>query len=636
MTISQAEAHGESHGHPQKLPSLMLAALGVVYGDIGTSPLYALKEAFTQQHHPLAPTHEHVLGVLSLIVWSLLIIVTFKYVMIVLRADNRGEGGVIALMARVIEKAAEGSRRKKAAILLGLVGAALFYGDGVITPAISVLSAVEGLEVATPAFRPYIVPLTLGILTGLFFVQKHGTARVGRIFGPIVVVWFLALALIGVSNVVAYPQVVGALSPHHAFFFVMDDPLAGFLAMGAVFLTVTGGEALYADMGHFGSKPIRYAWLGLVLPCLLLNYFGQGALIISDPQAVRNPFYLAIPEWGLLPMVALATAATVIASQALISGAYSITLQLVQLGFCPRIAVKHTSGAQMGQIYIPSVNWLLLALVILVVLGFRTSSNLAAAYGIAVTLTMLITTFLAFDNARQDWGWSLPRSVAIFGPLILVEPVFLVSNGTKIIDGGWFPLAFGGVVCLLLLTWRRGREIVSVAQKNDDVQLKPFIGLLAHEDIPHVPHTAIFLSPRPDFVPAALLHNLKHNMVLHQNTIFLSLTFLPMPRIPDAERVWVERLGAGFHRVRLFFGFMEEPNVPDALEWCAAQGLSIEPEQASYFLSREVLLPTPGPGAMAYWREVLFEFMFRNATSAASFFNLPPSRVVELGSRVMI
>lgn len=648
MSNSTAESHAVTHAdctssassapsaHSAGTSGLMLAALGVVYGDIGTSPLYALKEAFSQTHHSLPPTQDNVLGVLSLIVWSLLVIVTFKYVMIVLRADNRGEGGVIALMARVVEKLEDGSSRKRTAVLLGLIGASLFYGDGVITPAISVLSAVEGLEVTTPAFQPYVVPITLGILAGLFLVQKHGTARVGGVFGPIVVVWFATLALIGIYNIAAHPQVLEAISPHHAMRFVAHDPFVGFLAMGAVFLTVTGGEALYADMGHFGAKPIRYAWLGLVLPSLLLNYFGQGALIITTPDAIRNPFYLSVPDWGLLPMVVLATAATVIASQALISGAYSITLQLMQLGCSPRMVVKHTSGAQMGQIYVPAVNWLLLGLVMVVVIGFKTSSNLAAAYGIAVTLTMLITTFLAFTNARQDWQWSLPKALLVFGPLIVIEPVFLVSNGMKIADGGWFPLAFGGIVCLFLMTWRRGREIVALAQKNDDVRLEPFVGMLAHEEIPLVPHTAIFLSPRPDYVPAALLHNLKHNMVLHQNTIFLSLIFLPIPRVLESERVQVEKLGEGFHRVKVFFGFMEETNVPEALEWCESQGLRVQAQQASYFLSRDILLPTPGPGGMAHWREVLFEVMFRNATSAANFFNLPANRVVELGSRVII
>lgn len=627
-----SQAHGS---HSQKMSSLMLAALGVVYGDIGTSPLYALKEAFAPSHHSLAVTAPNILGVLSLIVWSLLIVVTFKYVTIVLRADNQGEGGVVALMARVVNRASSSPRRKAIAISLGIFGASLFYGDGIITPAISVLSAVEGLEVATPAFQPYVVPVTMGILIGLFLFQHHGTARVGTFFGPFVVVWFSCLAAIGIYNITAHPQVLSALSPHHAIRFVMESPKMAFFAMGAVFLTMTGGEALYADMGHFGIKPIRYTWLGLVLPSLLLNYMGQGALMIVNPAAAVNPFYLAVPGWALYPMVALATIATVIASQALITGAYSMTLQLIQLGYCPRLAVKHTSGAQMGQIYLPFVNWGLLFFVLIVVMGFRSSTNLAAAYGIAVTLTMLVTSFLIYNLARHDWKWPRWLCLVEFIPLFAIELVFLASNGAKILDGGWFPLAFGAAICVILFTWRRGRRLLAEAQRADDVPLAPFVTLLADESIPRVPHTALFFSPRAEQVPTALLHNLKHNLILHEKTVFISVIIETVPRVPVEDRVEVIRLGGNFHQVLVRFGFMEESDVPEALKACTNQGLALDPQQASYFLSRETILPTAGAG-MALWRERLFEFLFRNASTAASFFNLPTSRVVELGSRVMI
>lgn len=624
-----------SSAEQPRLSALTLAALGVVFGDIGTSPLYALKEAFAQTHYPLAVVEANVLGILSLIVWTLLIVVTFKYVVIVLRADNHGEGGVVALMARVLARSEGRPRKKRIVLMLGLVGAALFYGDGVITPAISVLSAVEGLEVATPAFKPYIVPITLGILIALFLVQHHGTAAVGRFFGPIVTLWFVALAAIGLYNIAAQPQVLAALSPHHALRFFIEHPSIGFLSLGAVFLTVTGGEALYADMGHFGAKPIRIAWLGLVLPCLLLNYFGQGALMIGNPEAASNPFYLGTPRWALLPMVALATAATVIASQALITGAYSVTRELVQLGFCPRIAVQHTSGAQMGQIYVPFINWILLALVVLVVIGFKTSSNLAAAYGIAVTVTMLVTTSLAFSLARRDWGWRMPLALLVFGPLLVIELCFFSANILKIADGGWFPLVFGALILVLLTTWKQGRESLSEQLKGDEIPLRSFVKILEGESLPRVPHTAVFLTPRADSVPNALLHNLKHNMVLHENTVFLTVSILPVPRVPAAQRVLVEHLGHNFHRVQMYFGFMESPDVAANLEWCEEQGLSIEPQVASYFLSRETLIPSTGRG-MPLWRERLFEFMYRNATSAANFFNLPDNRIVELGSRVTI
>ncbi len=553
-----------------------------------------------------------------------------------LRADNKGEGGVVALMARVLQQAGTTSRRKTLAIALGIVGASLFYGDGIITPAISVLSAVEGLEVAAPALGPYVLPITMAILIGLFLVQRHGTAKVGGFFGYFVVLWFSCLAVIGISNIIDHPQVLGALSPHYALMFALQSPMLAFFAMGSVFLTITGGEALYADMGHFGARPIRWAWLCLVLPALLLNYMGQGALLIADPGAASNPFYLAVPGWALYPMIALATVATVIASQALITGAYSVSLQLMQLGFAPRMQVLHTSGAQMGQIYLPFVNWTLLALVLLTVLGFRSSGNLAAAYGIAVTLTMLVTSVLLIQVARHEWGWHPAVLLAIFLPLIGIELIFLSSNALKILDGGWFPLAFGSVICLLLLTWRRGRHLLQRAQQGDNIPLEPFVKLLDAEPITRVPHTALFLSPRPEQMPASLLHNLKHNLVLHERTVFVNVLIEPVPRVPVEDRVEVRILGKNFYQVMVRFGFMEEPDLPGALLACEQQGLAMDPQQVSYFLSREIILPTDNGHGMMLWRERLFEFMFRNASSAANYFCLPPSRVVEMGARVVI
>lgn len=625
----------DSHSK-QSMSALTFAALGVVFGDIGTSPLYALKEVFYGAHHHLDVNAANVLGILSLIVWTLLVVVTFKYVVIVLRADNHGEGGVVALMARVVEQAKDRPRKRNLAIVFGLFGAALFYGDGVITPAISVLSAVEGLEVITPRLSTWVLPITLVILVGIFLIQQKGTALVGRFFGPVVSLWFLSLGGWGIHNIIAEPHVLMAISPHYAVLFFIEHPVAAFFSLSAVILTVTGGEAMYADMGHFGIKPIRIGWLCVVLPCLLLNYFGQGALILSNPAAAVNPFYLSISKWALIPMVLLATGATIIASQALITGAFSMTRELIQLGFCPRLTVRHTSGDRMGQIYVPAVNWFLLALVLLIVLSFKTSSALAEAYGIAVTLTMLVTSVLAFSVARRDWKWPNWLAILVFVPMAIIELVFLAANSIKIPSGGWFPLAFGGIVLFILMTWRRGRGLLSERLKADQIELKPFVEMLATEtSMPRVPHTAIFLSPRADSVPNALLHNLKHNFVIHETTVLVTVTFLPTPRVAEGQRVLVERIGHHFFRVKVFFGFMEEPDVPAALEWCEEQGLQLDPSMVSYFLSREILLPTPGEG-MALWRERIFEFMFRNASSAANFFKLPANRVVELGSRIVI
>ncbi len=619
----------------QSSTALSLAALGVVFGDIGTSPLYSMKEAFAQTHFLLPVTPDNVYGILSLIVWTLVLVVTIKYVVLVMRADNHGEGGVVALMARVVERSRDRPIKLKIAIVLGLGGAALFYGDGVITPAISVLSAVEGLEIATPAMKPFVVPIALVILIGLFLVQRHGTARVGQFFGPIMLLWFIALAVIGVWNILAQPQVLWALSPHHAVRFFIEHAHVAFFALGAVFLTVTGAEALYADMGHFGKRPIRAAWAFVVMPGLILNYFGQGAMMISNAAAAANPFFLAVPGWALLPMVGLATIASVIASQALITGAFSMTRELIQLGYCPRVEIHHTSGAQMGQIYVPFVNAALLVLVIAVVLGFRSSSNLAAAYGIAVSMTMIVTTTLAFSVVRRDWHWSTLFALLVFIPMVVMDLGFFSANAIKILEGGWVPLVFGGAIFLLMSTWKRGREMVTEALRGEGIPLEPFAESLCREPFPRVPLTAIYLTSRADIVPHALLHNLKHNMVLHDTTVFASVVFLSVPRLQDSQRVLVERIAHNFFRVKIFFGFMETADVPSALEWCAEQDLGLDVGQVSYFLSRETLLPTPGEG-MWLWREHLFEFMFRNATSAASFFRLPPNRVVEMGSQLAI
>jgi KUP system potassium uptake protein len=614
---------------------LALAALGVVYGDIGTSPLYAIKEVFGNAHHPVPITPDNVLGILSLVFWSLIVVVSFKYVLLILRADNRGEGGIMALMARVLADDKLKPATRRMALMLGLFGAALFYGDGLITPAISVLSAVEGIEVATPVFTPYIVPLTIGILVALFWIQRHGTAKVGVSFGPITTLWFIVLAVLGVAQIAANPVVLGALWPSHALAFLAADPKLGFLAMGSVFLALTGAEALFADMGHFGRRPIQIAWFALVLPSLLLNYFGQGALLLADPSAIQNPFYLMAPEWFMLPLVGLATAATVIASQAVITGVYSITHQTIQLGYAPRMDLLHTSSRQMGQIYMPGVNWLMLAGVVALVLAFKSSTNLAAAYGIAVTGTMIITDVFAYLIARHQWGWSRALAMPVFGVLLALDLTFLGANATKIIDGGWFPLAFGGFVYLLLTTWKAGRELVQERLDVHALALADFVPAIETPDVISVPGTAIFMTPYAEHVPHALLHNLKHNKVLHERMVIATVTSTSVPRLPIDQRVTVERLSDRFYRVRIQYGFMEQPDVPVALDMCGPLGLTIEPMSTSYFLGRETVVPEAG-GKMAYWREAVFATMYRNARTAADFFRLPPNQVVELGTRVSL
>ncbi|CAB1367982.1 potassium transporter Kup [Denitratisoma oestradiolicum] len=617
--------------------TLALAALGVVYGDIGTSPLYTMKEIFAGAHHPVPITPDNVLGILSLIVWSLILVVTVKYVYFIMKADNKGEGGIMALMALALRPMAEGGRRQALVLVLGLFGAALFYGDGVITPAISVLSAVEGLEVATPAFKPYVLPIALAVLTSLFLIQRKGTGSVGALFGPITALWFLVLALLGGVNIAAHPGVLLAFDPRHSLDFFLAQPSLAFLALGAVVLAVTGTEALYADMGHFGRRPVRLAWLGLALPALVLNYFGQGALLLGDASAIENPFYRLAPTWALYPMVALATMATVIASQAVISGAFSITQQAIQLGYCPRLEILHTSPHEIGQIYLPAVNWVLLFSVVALVLGFGSSTKLAAAYGIAVTGTMVITSLLAFVVARWLWGWPLWRAALGAAPFLLIDLAFFSANAVKIADGGWFPLAFGALVFMLLMTWKQGRRLLQQRLAADAMDLLPFIdGLeLNPGELARVPGTAVFLTPNPDGVPHAMLHSLKHYKTLHERVVMTTVKVLDIPRVTDSQRVVVERLSGGFWRVRVFFGFMDEPDLPLALEWCAEQGLQLDMMDTSFFLGRETLIPKLR-SEMPFWREKIFIALFRNAGSAAAYFRLPPNRVVELGAQVVL
>lgn len=619
----------------KRLATLTLAALGIVYGDIGTSPLYAIKEVFGSTHHPVPITPDNVLGVLSLFLWSLLIVVTLKYVSFIMRANNKGEGGVIALLTLALHNGDPASRRQRLLIALGLFGAALFYGDGVITPAISVLSAVEGLEIITPAFKPYVQPITLVILTGLFFFQRRGTASVGALFGPIMVLWFAVLAAFGALAIVEHPAVLAAVNPVYGFHFLLGNSTLGFFALGAVVLCITGAEALYADMGHFGAKPIRYAWLGYVLPALLINYFGQGALLLADPTAVENPFYLLAPDWARYPLVILATVATIIASQAVISGAFSITQQAIQLGYTPRLEIQHTSDREIGQIYLPAINWLLLIAIIGLVVGFQTSSNLAAAYGIAVTGTMLITNLLAIAVAVRLWQWSPWRAVLGALPFIVIDLGFFLANSVKIPDGGWFPLAFGLGIFVLLTTWKRGRELLHDRLAADALQLKPFVDDMAASGIERVPGTAIFLTPDPEAVPHALLHSIKHFKTLHEQVVILSVSVFDVPYVPDIDRIEVRRLAGNFAQVVVQYGYKDEPDIPAALALCTEAGLPIEMMDASFFLGRETLIPKL-KSDMAYWRELLFVAMFRNAGSATAYFRIPSNRVVELGAQIVL
>ncbi|MDQ7747188.1 potassium transporter Kup [Hydrogenophaga pseudoflava] len=615
------------------LAALTLGAIGVVYGDIGTSVLYAIKEIFGSGHVPF--THANVYGVLSIVFWTLTVIVSLKYVTLVLRADNGGEGGLIAMLALASQAVKDRPGLRKWLLAIGIFGTSLFYGDGVITPAISVLSAVEGLEVVSPAFKQYVVPLTLLVLFALFFVQKRGTGGIGRFFGPITVLWFLSIAVLGVSHIVGHPEILEALSPHHALRFMWEQPGTTFIILGAVVLCVTGGEALYADMGHFGKKPIRLAWFAIVMPCLTLNYFGQGALLLENPDAVKNPFFNMAPEWAQLPLVGLATMATVIASQALISGAFSVTKQAIQLGYLPRLNIRHTSVHDTGQIYIPFVNWGLFTAIVLAVVMFKSSSNLAAAYGIAVTLDMLITTVLTFFVIRYGWKYPLALCVAATGWFFLVDLAFFSSNLLKLFAGGWFPLLIGGVVFTLMMTWKQGRALMAKAQQAEAIELDSFLEAVFMAPPVRVAGTAVFLTADTGTVPNALLHNLKHNKVLHEQNLFVTVRSHERPWIGLDKRLEVRPLGHDCWEVVIHYGFKNDPDVPKALELMRGRGCELEPMLTSYFLSRDLVVPTLGEG-MALWREKLFAQMHHNAGAAAEFLNLPNNAVIELGSKLEI
>ncbi|MDZ4397493.1 potassium transporter Kup [Hydrogenophaga sp.] len=615
------------------LAALTLGAIGVVYGDIGTSVLYAVKEVFGSGHVPF--THANVYGVLSILFWTLTVIVSLKYVVLVLRADNGGEGGLIAMLALASTAVKDRPELRQTLLAIGIFGTALFYGDGVITPAISVLSAVEGLEVISPAFRQYVVPITLVVLFALFAVQKRGTGGIGKFFGPITVVWFITIAVLGVNQIVDHPEILAALSPHHALRFMWTQPGTTFIILGAVVLCVTGAEALYADLGHFGKKPIRLAWFLVVMPCLTLNYFGQGALLLARPEAVKNPFFNMAPDWLLLPLVLLATMATVIASQALITGAFSVTKQAMQLGYLPRLQVQHTSEHDTGQIYMPFVNWALFAAIVLAVVMFRSSTNLAAAYGIAVTLDMLITTVLTFYVIRYGWKYPLWMCVAATGFFFVVDLAFFTSNLLKLFAGGWFPLLIGGVVFTLMMTWKRGRGLMAQAQQADALDLPSFLESVFVSPPVRVAGTAVFLTAEPGTVPNAMLHNLKHNKVLHEQNLFVTVRSHEVPWIAPGQRLQMEPLGHDCWAVTLNFGFKDEPDVPKALQLMRGHGCEMETMTTSYFLSRDVVTPTLGSG-MAPWREKLFAQMHHNASAAAQFLHLPNNAVIELGSKIEI
>jgi KUP system potassium uptake protein len=624
----------EAAGSPQRarLPALTLAAVGVVFGDIGTSPLYAMREAFGQTG-ALPLTEATVLGVLSLILWSLFTVVTLKYVIVILRADNHGEGGILALAA--LAHRAVSPRRRRTVLVLAMFGAALFYGDGLITPAISVLSAIEGLKVATPLFEPYVVPIALGILIALFVIQSRGTGKIGMLFGPVMCLWFAVLGLLGLVQIIKAPYVLSALDPTYGLALFAEHQWPAFVTLGAVFLAVTGAEALYADMGHFGRRPIRIAWFGLVLPALLLNYFGQGALLLENPAALTHPFYLLAPSWALYAMVVLATWATVIASQAVISGVFAISSQAVQLGYLPRLNVRHTSAQMIGQVYIPGINWLLLAGVVLLVLGFQSSSNLAAAYGIAVSATMAIDAVLAGIVARRRWGWPLALVLAVFGAFLAIDLTFLSANSLKMFAGGWFPIALGAAVFFLMSSWRRGREVMFDRLYRGAPPLRSFLTSLSRRPPRRVPGTAVFLTANPDAVPRALLHNLKHNKVLHERVVVLKVETEDVPRVPISERVQIEHMSANFHRVLLRYGFMERPDVPAALQLCDFGSWQPTLMEVSFFLSRETFIPSARPD-LSWLQEQIFIGMANVALDATRFFRLPQNRVVELGSQIEI
>ncbi|MCA3255908.1 MAG: potassium transporter Kup [Alphaproteobacteria bacterium] len=614
------------------LPKLMLGAIGVVYGDIGTSPLYAMKESFIGPH-PLAVDRLHIFGVLSLVFWSLMVIVTLKYVVVAMRADNRGEGGSLALFALISRNLTE-PRWTTVLVAMGVLATALFYGDAIITPAISVLSAVEGLTIVESSLEPLVLPIAIAILVGLFLVQARGTTKVGAVFGPVVLIYFIVLAVLGISNIVQRPDILGALNPWFALQFFLTDPVLAFLAMGSVFLAVTGAEALYADMGHFGRPAVGFSWLLVVYPCLMLNYFGQGALLLTTPSAVENPFYLMAPEWARLPLVVIATAATVIAGQAVISGAFSVTRQAVQLGFLPRLRIEHTSARAEGQVYIPAVNWALLIMVILLVLGFRESGNLASAYGISVSGTMIITTAMLAILIFKVWRWNRLLAGLVIGAFVVVDVSFFASNIAKVADGGWFPLAVAVAIFIVLTTWSKGRALMRRHREAEAVPLGVVIKSAA--SVHRVRGTAVFMSASPEAAPSALLHNLKHNQVIHERVLVLHVRVQEVPQVPPAQRLTVEDAGQGFYRVIIDYGFMDEIDVPADLQRIETCGGPFNMMSTSFFLGREKLIADRETPGMALWREGLFAWMLKSSESAMEYFKLPTNRVIELGSQIRI
>ena len=650
-SIVKIQKQAQNRGHSEQKPSLAaglifvsssskssiaaltLGAIGVVYGDIGTSVLYALKEVFGSGHVPF--THDNIYGILSIFFWTLTTIVSVKYVTLVLRADNHGEGGLVAMLALASQSVKDKPKLRKVLLMVGIFGTCLFYGDGVITPAISVLSAVEGLEIISPAFKKAVIPLTLIILFCLFAVQKRGTAGIGKFFGPITLVWFAVIAVLGLYHIASHPEILWAVSPHYAVMFMWENPGTTFIILGAVVLCVTGGEALYADMGHFGKKPIRVAWFTVVMPALTLNYFGQGALLLNDPSAVKNPFYMMAPEWALIPLVVLATMATVIASQALITGAFSVTKQVIQLGYLPRLQILHTSVKETGQIYMPFVNWGLFVLIVLAVALFKSSSNLAAAYGIAVCTDMLITTVLTFFVIRYNWNMPLYLCIGATGFFFIVDFAFWASNLLKFFEGGWFPLVIGAGIFLLMLTWSDGRRLLNNSLKAESFSLVDFLEAIFVAPPVRVEGTAVFLTAEPGNVPNALLHNLKHNKVLHRQNLFVTVRSQEVPWIGMNKRLEIEHLGHDCWQVIVNYGFKNDPDLPKALESLKGHGAELDPMTTSYFLSRDIVIPTIG-GGMATWREKLFAQMHLNASAAAEFLKLPNNSVVELGSKIEI
>ena len=631
--IMPADPLAAHHGPREPLPKLMLGAIGVVYGDIGTSPLYTMKESFLGPH-PLAVDRLHIFGVLSLIFWSLMFVVTIKYVFVAMRADNKGEGGSFALLSLIARNLGH-KKWAPALVMMGVLATCLFYGDAMITPAISVLSAVEGLTVAEAGLQPLVIPISIGILIGLFLVQSRGTAKVGSFFGPVILVYMAVLAVLGVSNIMRHPDVLAAFSPSWAIQFFLVNPKLAFLALGSVFLAVTGAETLYADMGHFGRKAIGFSWLSLVYPCLMLNYIGQGALMLGDPKTAINPFYLMAPDWARLPLVGIATAATIIASQAVISGAFSVTHQAVQLGFLPRLRTEHTSAKAVGQIYIPAVNWGLLFMVIMLVLGFRESGRLASAYGIAVTGTMLITTIMLGFLVFQVWRWNRVLATLTIGTFLLVDGTFFASNITKIPDGGWFPLLVAGISFTVLTTWAKGRQLMRQRLSESALPLEVFIKSAA-ASVHRVRGTSVFLSTSADTVPAALLHNLKHNQVLHSRVLILNVRVEEVPHVSTEKRVEVHDAREGFYRVILHYGYMQEVDIPRDLAGIGTCGEPFNMMSTSFFLGRQKLITSNKRPGMALWREKLFAWMLKSSESAMEFFKLPTNRVVELGSQLQI